>query len=130
MITQGRHSVNVSRKELLDKLYENVAIHKKDYAEAVIGYKIKLIQDLKAKLAEVENSDPNDTLKINQVVFNRPASYENDYNEIIDMMEVSVDDVINLDASSFKSYFKNEWSWSGGFNASATLYKNAAAGLT
>lgn len=124
MITQGRNSVNVSRKDLLAKLLENREIHRKDYAEAVIGYKIKLLQDLKDKLAEVGNSTPESIVKISSVSFNRPANYEGEYDEIIDMMEVSVDEVINLDASSFKSYFKNEWSWSNGFNAAATLYKS------
>lgn len=125
MITSGRNSVNVSRKDLLAKLKENVVIHKKDYEEALLGYKIKLIEDLNNKLKEVGNSTPETITKIHPVSFSRPASYEKEYNEIIDMMEASVDEVINLDGPSFRSYFKNEWSWSDSFNASATMYKNA-----
>ncbi len=130
MITSGRNSVNVSRIALLEQLKKNLAIHKTDYIEALAGYKVKLIADLKATLTKVESSTPEQVLNVSAVAFSRPISHEDDYNEIIDMMEVSVDEVINLDASSFKSYFKNEWSWSGGFNTQATMYKSAAMGAS
>jgi CO dehydrogenase/acetyl-CoA synthase alpha subunit len=130
MITQGRHSVNVSRKDLLAKLKENVAIHKKDYAEALIGYKIKLVADLKAALEIAEKTPLEKIQSLSAPRYDYPRNYESEYNEIIDMMEVSVDDVIQLDSSSFKQYFKNEWAWSSQFNSSATLYKAAAFGAS
>ncbi len=128
MITQNRHSVNVLRKELLDKLRENVEIHKKDYAEACIGYRIKLVADLKKALVLAETVHDTKLHNLRAVAYDHPRSYENEYNEIIDMMEASVDDVIQLDSTSFKQYFKNEWSWSNHFNTANSLYKSVAAG--
>ncbi len=130
MINQGRNSVNVSRVALLAKLKENVAIHKKDYEEALIGYKIKLVADIKAALLVAEKASLEKIHLLAAPRYDYPRSYEAEYNEIIDMMEVSVDDVINLDATSFKQYFKNEWSWSSHFNSSATMYKAMASGAS
>lgn len=127
MMHSGRHSVNVSRKDLLAKLKENREIHKKDYQEALVGYKIKLVADLKHALDQAERMPVERMQTLRAVPFDCPRSYEAEYNEIIDMMEVSVDDVINLDSSDFKSYFKNEWSWSNGFTMSANLYKSISA---
>jgi hypothetical protein len=125
MITQGGSSVNVSRVDLLEKLKTNREIHKADYAEAVIGYRIKLLEDLKAATIVAEKCTDVDLLNL-RVPFSYPTSYLTNYDEIIDMMEASVDEIINLDSSSFKSFYKNEWSWSRSFNSTTTLYKSFA----
>lgn len=126
MMHSGRHSVNVSRKDLLAKLKENREIHKKDYQEALIGYQIKLTADLEKALAEVKTINVSRLNTLHAVSYDCPRSYDTEYRKIIDMMEVSVDDVINLDSQSFEQYFKNEWSWSDHFNNSATMYKAMA----
>jgi hypothetical protein len=127
MMHSGRHSVNVSRVALLEKLRENLEIHKKDYIEACEGYKIKLLQDLASAGALIKATDPLKLHTVRAVVFSAPVNHEKEYQEIIDMMEHSVDETINLDSSDFKSYFKNEWTWSGAVNSTNSLYKSFAA---
>jgi hypothetical protein len=112
---------------LLEKLKQNLEIHKKDYIEACEGYKIKLAKDLEDALKVVQGTNPLQLKHLRAVVFNAPVNHETEYQEIIDMMEHSVDDTINLDSSDFKSYFKNEWAWSGAVNSTNSLYKSFAA---
>jgi hypothetical protein len=128
MINIHRQSVNVSRKELLAKLKENLAVHQKDYEEACVGYKTLLERSLVEFLTKCKSLNEDGVLKLQIPNPSKPVSHEKEYREIIDMMEVSVDDVINLDSESFKAYFKNEWAWSGSFNATATMYKSALGG--
>ena len=123
MLTANSKQVNVSRSELIEKLRINLEIHKKDFEEAMQGYRIKLHSDLyDAYIASAEHVTPEALQKI-RVDFNYPVSHENDYNEIIAMMKMSVDENINLDMHSFKSYVLNEWSWSQAFNGLTSMYK-------
>lgn len=121
-------SVNLKRSVLLEKLKENLEIHKKDYEEAIEGYKVKLLLDMKNKIEEIEKTDPNRIQELEYVPFSPPRSYESSYLDVIEMLEFSVDDVINIDASSFKNYVKNEWAWSNNFKATTTLYKSYQVG--
>jgi len=50
MISANQRSVNVNRLQLLECLKKNLEIHKKDYQEALVGYKIKLEADLAGAL--------------------------------------------------------------------------------
>jgi hypothetical protein len=128
MIGMTNRTVNVSRLELLKKLKENLDIHRTDFEEAVVGYQVKLVNDLRSKLSEVSDSDPHDLEHIKEVDFEFPENHEQDYVEIIEMLEMSVDQTIQLDTQSFKAYVKNEWVWSNRFTSIANTYKSFSGG--
>ena len=124
-----QRSVNVSRVELLAKLQENRILHAKEYAEALLECQTRLLQDLltaQEKVAIVNN--PED-LKDFKFRFQFPANHDQDYADVIEMLEMSVDETINLDSESFKAYIKNEWAWTSIFNNTKALYATAGAFL-
>jgi hypothetical protein len=128
MMQANQKSVNVKRTELLKKLKSNLAEHEQDHQEALVGYKIKLMKDLQATLKKVKAAEYEDLSKYSSLRFDQPpVSYSNEYREVIAMMEMSVDEHINLDSTSFKSYILNQWSWSNLVNSTNTLYKSIAA---
>lgn len=116
-------TVNVKRLELLEMLKKNKELHQKEYDEALVDFKKAMIAELQKqlKLAKAE--------KLNELHISMypPQNHAGDFQEVIDMMEVSVDEVINLDSESFKAFFKNEWSWSAQFKLLASTYKAALA---
>jgi hypothetical protein len=123
----GLHSqsVNVSRQKLLEALKENLAKHKKDYAQAVINYRIALQVDLTAALALANDSESRlDKIKVD---FSHPQSYASQYQQVIDMLEFSVDETINLDSQAFRAYIKDEWSWKSSFETSNSVFSVKAA---
>lgn len=124
MMNIRQRSVNVSRQELLTKLKENLIIHKAEYAEALIECHRKLIEDLEETSKKVGKLTKPDKLKNFSFTFRFPQNHQKDYEEVIEMLEMSIDDNINLDAESFKAYIKNEWSWSGQFNSTKALYSS------
>jgi hypothetical protein len=101
---------------LLDALKTNLTKHQKAYAQAVIDYRTALQIDLTAAL--VQANDPKARLDKIKVDFSHPQSYASQYQNVIDMLELSVDEVINLDSPAFRAYVKDEWSWKAGFDAS------------
>lgn len=126
MITSSTKSVNVSRTALLEKLIANLAEHKKDYQEAILGFKVKLLVDLQQAIIDVNASEPEGLKDLESVSFAGPISYADEYNEIIEMMKMSVDENITLDNRSFQQYVMNKWTWSDHFNNSTKIYKSYA----
>jgi hypothetical protein len=124
----GLHSqsVNVSRVKLLAALKENLAKHRKDYAEAIINYRLALKADLVEALNQA--NDPEFRLEKINVDFSHPKSYANQYQQVIDMLDFSVDETINLDSQAFRAYIKDEWAWKGDFDVTNRTYASKALG--
>jgi hypothetical protein len=126
MMNMNGQTVNVKRVDLLTALKANLELHQREYEEAVIEYRQKLYKDL-TKAAELVGLEgklaPSEyELKQIKVNFNFPPNYTQMYIEVIEMLEMSVDETINLDAQHFKMYIKNQWGWSAGFTALKASY--------
>lgn len=121
-------SVNVSREKLLATLKENLKKHKIEYEQAVIDYRKALQADLTAALVKV--NDPFSSLDKIKVDFSHPQSYADQYQQVIDMLEWSTDDVINLDSQAFRAYIKDEWSWKSSFQMLSSTYSAKASAFS
>lgn len=121
-------SVNVSRDKLLAALKANLTKHTKDYANAVINYRLALQADLTAAL--VQANDPKSKLDKITVDFSHPKSYASQYQQVIDMLEFSVDETINLDSQAFRAYIKDEWSWKNNFELTNSTYATKASAFS
>lgn len=128
MMTLHQRSVNVDRLELIEKLKQNLAIHRAEYQEALVECHRKLIEDLDVTLKKVSKLENPEKLRKFDFDFKFPPNHEQDYIDVIEMLEMSKDALINLDSSSFKAYIKNEWNWSHSFNATKLLYSSSPAG--
>jgi len=130
MMNIRQRSVNVSRTELLAKLKENLEIHKREYEEALVACHTKLIEDLVRTTKNVEKMTDPRKLKNFRFQFAFPQNHTQEYIDVIEMLEMSIDENINLDSESFKAYIKNEWSWSGQFNTSKALYESVGSAFS
>lgn len=129
MMNIRQRSVNVDRKELLAALKKNLEIHRKDYEEALVECKDRLVKDLAAALEKAQGVKDPRKLRNWSFRFQFPQSHVRDYEDVIEMLEMSVDEIINLDQESFKAYIKNEWSWSAGFALTKSMYSTDGAFL-
>ena len=135
MMNIRQRSVNVNRLQLLETLRANLEIHRAEYREAVLEFHARLEADLKVALKKVKAVDPNIAeieSKLRRFSFSVqfPQNYENQYVEVIEMLELSVDEVINLDAESFRAYVKNEWAWQQSFRATKAMYATVGSMLS
>lgn len=112
MMTNRNQTVNVERTAVIDALKKGLEEHKLQYAEAQKDYHQAVIKFLSNALNSAKDGD------FSNLVLNipKPENHEKDYLHILDMLELSVDDVITLDSDTFRAYFKGEWSWKHRFN--------------
>jgi hypothetical protein len=111
-------SVKVNRTKLLEIVYANKEKHIKEYSEAVKDFKLAVLKicNENMELAEAGKLD----LK---AMPPKPTSYENNYAKAIRMLELSVDDVIELNEYDFTKLVQDEWEWKQVFSTMNSTYK-------
>jgi hypothetical protein len=128
---QGRQanlkSVNVNRTDLLQKLKENRDKHVEEYNVALEGYKIEVRKVIDEAVAQVKAGEFDS--KSLYLVESMPENHLGDYEQVIAMMEISIDDVINLEAAEVQQYVLDQWHWKHSFSATTAKYaSNVSAG--
>ncbi len=119
-------TVNVDRIELIETLKKNRQVHKSQYQDAITGFRIELEKELKQKLKNLKAGIAFELLWDNQ----KPENHITDYDDVIAMLEVSVDKTVQLDHEQFKQWFKDEWDWKRSWSARNSVYTVSAASST
>lgn len=111
-------SVKLNKNELLKIVREKKEQHVKEYDEAVKDFRIAVIKicNENMELAEAGKLD----LK---AMPPKPTSYETNYNRAIRMLELSVDDVVELNQYEFAKLVLDEWEWKQVFSTMNSTYK-------
>lgn len=115
-------SVKMKRDELLGIVKENKIKHISEYEEAVNDYKALAVKITKEN-AKLANTGDLNKIKDIRGVPSAPRSYETDYNRAARMLELSVEDVIELEDDVFNQLVLDEWSWKQAFSTSNSSYK-------
>ena len=112
------NKVRVNRDNLLAIVLKNRASHRKLFEEALEGWKNAVINALTVAVDEAKKG------KNFHTSFNlpRPSDHTNDYDCVIDMLEMSVDDVLEIENSLFRQYVRDDWSWTQDFLTSNRRY--------
>lgn len=116
-------SVKVNKTELMEILQTNKKKHIKEFDESVKDYKKAALKVAKEHVELAKTGDLDKIAKI-RAMPQRPSSYEDSYNRAIRMMELSVDEIIELEEQIFNQLVLDEWSWKTAFTASGALYKS------
>ncbi len=108
--------VKVRRDELLTVLRKNRGQHIQDYQAACIGYREVALRRIEASFQEarevVQRLKEGRTVAVGfRISLSVPVSYEKAYDQIIRMMEMSVDAEIVLTASQFACFVMDDWEW-------------------
>jgi hypothetical protein len=115
------NTVKVKREELLTKVRANRDAHRDLFLKAQEGYRKLVIEELDKMLAEAK-AGRRISRSINLA---RPLDHTSDYDRVIMMLEMSVDDTIVLDANEFDQYVRDRWAWS---HHATTMYESYAVG--
>lgn len=121
MLTLRQQSVKVDRLELIVALKKGRELHRDQFADANYDYQQAVKKFLALAVAQTDHGNFDNV----HLTLKAPVSREAEYNNVIEMMMVSVDDNIQLDMESYKAYYKNEWPWSRDFELAAGQYKSA-----
>src|SRR5437016_5636643 len=100
-------TVNLKRTDLLDKVKANRAKHRSVFEEAMVGYRKAAIEELDSMIADAKSGK-----SIRRYVsLVEPMDQTKDYDRVLSMLEMSVDDEIELDQSEFAQYVLDDWHW-------------------
>lgn len=117
--------VTVKKAELREKIQTNRDAHKAIFDEAVEGYREKIIGLLEEHLKRVKKGKM-ETIRIWLPV---PEDHTGDYDRVLAMLDMSVDEEITIDQNTFSSYVMDEWHWKGEFLSTNSAYSATAASL-
>jgi hypothetical protein len=102
------NAVKVKREDLLTKVRANREAHRELFLKAQEGYRKLVIEELDRMLADAK-AGRRISRSINLA---EPVDHTYEYDRVIMMLEMSVDDTIMLDSQDFHRYVMDSWDWS------------------
>lgn len=112
--------VRVNKDELLGILVENRKKHKNEYKESIKAYRVKAADLLNKELQKIISGKKFDL----NFDLTKPQCHEKDYDLAIKMVEMSVDDILELEQYEFNQLVNDEWNWKSSFRVS--VYSNSS----
>jgi len=111
--------VRVNKKDLLEILCENRKKHKEQYKVSIKAFRVKAADLLNKELQKIIAGKKFETYFDLQ----KPVSHEKDYDLVIKMVEMSVDDILELEQNEFNQLVNDEWTWKSSFRSE--IYSNS-----
>lgn len=108
---RGLGLVRIDKKFLLNKLEENRKSHKITYENAINGWHLQIIKNLKSELKKAES----DKRYQPSFYLAKPDSYIKQYDKTINLLLASLDEEFELTSSDFAKYVLDDWSWKESF---------------
>ena len=110
--------VKVNKKELRDIVQKNRDNHRETFLKAQGVYRTRVIEELDRMLDDAKNGR-----KIRRnVSLPEPEEHTEDYDRVLMMLDMSVDDTIELQWNEFMNYVQDEWGWNRTFAANTSSY--------
>lgn len=106
--------VTVEKDELIARLKTNREEHLALFTKAQEGYRQDVIEELDKSLKDARAGR---ALRV-MIHLQAPQNHTEEYDNVLAMLAMSVDNEITLDAHSFQCYVRNQWPW---FAASTTI---------
>jgi hypothetical protein len=116
------NAIKIKREELLAIVRENLQKHIKEFEESVVDYRALVLQIAAHNLKVAKTGDVSEFRKM-KAHPSAPTSYEDSYKRAIRMLELSVDDIIEVEEDIFNQLVMDEWNWKRSFTATTMSYK-------
>lgn len=113
-------NVTVKKADLLEVLERNRREHRQIFTDAQKAYRQKVIEELDMMLAEARSG-----LGIRRMIqLPEPEDHTDDFDTIISMLNMSIEEDIHLMYDEYQQYVMNDWRWAGTFAANTASYVN------
>jgi hypothetical protein len=120
MAQLGLDKVRINKGPLLERLKANREKHKKEFGEALEGWKGEVILKMKEHLRLAQEEDTFELM----IDLQKPRDYTKAYDRVITMLEASIDDVIVISDREFQQYHEDNWEWKAHHNMALDTYSN------
>ena len=116
------NAIKMNRLQLLEIVAANRITHVAQYIESVEDYKALALRIATANVKLAKTGDLEEIAKMKGIP-SAPTSYEDAYKRAIRMLELSIEDVIEVEEDVFNQLVLDEWAWKRSFTASTMAYK-------
>lgn len=116
------NTVKVQKDQLLMKLQINRESHRALFLKAQEGYRNLVIAELDKSLKDAREGREIRTY----IRMEAPQDHTSDYDNVIEMLRMSVDDTIELEAHDFQCYVMDKWQWAQAAFLANSTYAAAA----
>ena len=111
-------TVTVNKLSLIDIITKNRDGHSDRYEKAWAGYRKEAIETLEDHLSALKDGKRIAHVRMDSA----PTDHTEDYDRVLEMLNMSVDDTIELSNGEFQQYVQDDWNWSQMWNVSNTKY--------
>lgn len=111
----------LDKSDLLEKIKHNYASHRQKFEDAVEGYKAKAVQLLQDHIERILANAPEKVV----VSLPWPEDHSDDYERVIEMLEWSDDEQLELNEHQFATYVLDQWGWQEKFTTTAAMYSGS-----
>src|SRR3954464_13823192 len=114
----GLQEVEVYKDDLLERLRKNRETHRETFLKALEGYKRALEKAFQERIAQLtQGRIPSQNIRLPE-----PEDHIRDYDRIITMVEMSVEDTVRLTQQEFAHYALDDWGWKDSFTMTTSRY--------
>lgn len=111
-------TVTVDRAEFLARVRENRDNHRQVFEYALEGYRDRLTVELERRIRDLKRGRHIDQY----IGLPEPEDHTDDYERILAMAEMSIDDTLELTEDEFAMYVMDQWRWKQSFTDSTKRY--------
>ena len=111
-------TVRIDKRELLVVVGDNRNAHREVFVAAVEAYRSQALIQLQQRIDEIM-SGKQFVLGFALPV---PEDHTADYDEVLRMLDMSVDEVVELDQQEFQQFVMDDWSWTRAWQSSTASY--------
>jgi hypothetical protein len=105
--------------KILAIVKKNRDLHKKEFDQAFLGYRKKMIAKTREMLVAAENYQDVP----HHIDLVRPENHLAEYDRAIQMFSLTNQKKVTLDSATFAQLIMDEWSWKQSFTATNARYK-------
>lgn len=120
---RGLQTVRVNKADLLERIKKNRDEHRQIYEEAMAGWK-KAVTDELEKMYEDALNGRDFRLAVR---LERPEDHTDEYDTIIELLDMSLDEELELPYNEFANYALDKWGWQGRFLSMSASYGSTGA---
>lgn len=112
------NKVTVRKDEFIQRVQANRDKHRATFEKALEGYKALMLRELEHRIHDLKRGRRIDRY----IRLDEPEDHTDDYDRVLEMARMSVEDTIDLTGQDFAMYVMDQWSWKHDFEATTAMY--------
>lgn len=121
---RGLDAVRMNKETLIQIVTDNRTEHRSIFEEAIDNWQKEVVKRLETLVTEAKNQPPAQV----QIVVNlpKPEDHTSDYDRVLKMLELSLDNELELTDREFAQFVMDDWGWQKPFLTTSSMYSGQA----